>query len=684
MEQNLIDPQNHEQLNAYELIANTNSSFFLTGRAGTGKTTFLRNIRKISNKNFIVLASTGIAAIQAEGYTIHSFFGLPLIPCEERERGTLNKEKILLLNHIDTIIIDEVSMVRCDTIDAIDFTLRKALNSTQPFAGKQIVFVGDMFQLPPIVCSRAEKQFLAERYRTNTFFFFKANVLKRLRLVTIEFKKVYRQESDKKYLKILENVRMNKVTYEDLMHLNQRVLQPSEKDGIVITIASRNKTANTINHSRLEELPSKEFRYEGEVNGKIDMNGIPVELDLRLKEGAQVILLRNDQERRWANGTLAKIVKLKKDEIQVMLQNGKEYVVSRCPWFFYDAVYDSEKHKIRREVVGSLVQYPIKLAWAITIHKSQGLTFDKMVLDLSNGLFADGQLYVALSRVSSLNGLFVNGRVFKSYAHTNPEVIAYSNSYNDEHTIKNEIESGKAVYHFLKEHEYDEAAKQYLKLVEKNVVEGDIEEALLQSGHLFNTLICDEGLYGSVKNVPSFLIHSDNWNVKLLAALLFLYSQDYKSVLNIINDVLLEHYCLDALYVKSRALAKLGKYAEADAVNEMIFDIFDRNHPDAKSLYMIAMINELYIGDPGLSIMKRLVSLKPEYNHGIISMRKLMRRHRLFLQGDADNELVEAFNGDAEDTFKSLLLQCRKEAPKAVNALIKLIKQQDFKKIECE
>ena len=257
MEQIQIDTQNQQQVLAYELIANTNSSFFLTGRAGTGKTTFLRNVQKMVNKQFITLAPTGVAAIQAGGETLHSFFGLPLEVCTPGTCGKLNDARILTLAHADTIIIDEVSMVRCDIVDAIDYTLRKTLRTSLPFGGKQVIFVGDMFQLPPVVRNKPERELLHDIYNTTDFFFYKADAIKRMRLVKIEFQKVYRQDDDQQFLQILENVRMNKVTADDIIRLNSRVAQPKSEDGMVITLASVNKTADTINSSGLLRLTRK-------------------------------------------------------------------------------------------------------------------------------------------------------------------------------------------------------------------------------------------------------------------------------------------------------------------------------------------------------------------------------------------------------------------------------------------
>ncbi len=674
-----IDTQNQQQVLAYELIANTNSCFFLTGRAGTGKTTFLRNVQNMVDKQFITLAPTGVAAILAGGDTIHSFFGLPMEVCSSETCGKLNEARINTLIHADTIIIDEVSMVRCDVIDAIDYTLRKTLRTTQPFGGKQIIFVGDMFQLPPVVGQGAERDLLHDIYQSDEFFFYKANAIKRMRLVKIEFQKVYRQNDDKKFLHILENVRMNKVTPEDIMHLNGRVAKPGPEDGLVITLASHNKTADEINLQRLSEIESEEFIYEGTIAGKFENKKLPVGLNLQLKVGAQVMFTRNDQQKRWANGTLARVSKLKKDEIQVTLENGETHVVPCASWDSVSYDYDRDSKKLKKQVIGSFTQYPLKLAWAITVHKSQGMTFDKLSLDLSKGFFAAGQLYVALSRVRSLDGLFLSKGIVSHYAHTNREIIAFASDYNNEHAIKHEIESGKAVYDLLKGNDYDEAARQYLMLAHKYVVEDDFKEAMHQTKRFLDMLICDEGLIGCLDSVPESLMKSDHWCLKFLAALFCLYANRYEDSLSFINEVLESHHCQEALFVKSRALTLLGRYKEADEVNVVLGDLFDIATPDAKVLYTVALLNELKIGDPGLILMQKLVEVKPKYDKGIHTMRMLMKRKGLLLNSPQESELIEAFNSNInEEDFDRLLKKCRVKAPKTVGYLIQRIKRHEF------
>lgn len=680
MEQTQIDKENKQQVLAYELIANTNSSFFLTGRAGTGKTTFLRKVQKLVDKQFITLAPTGVAAILAGGDTIHSFFGLPMEVCYPGTMGKMNEARIQTLLHTDTIIIDEVSMVRCDIIDAIDYTMRKTLRSSLPFWGKQVIFVGDMFQLPPVIARKEERELMHDLYQADDCFFYKADVIKRMRLVKIEFQKVYRQD-DTQFLDILEHVRLNKVTPEDLMHLNRRVCQPTKEDGMVITLASRNSTADAINEKCLAEIDSEEYVYEGTVQGKFEEKRFPVEMTMRLKVGAQVMFTRNDQQKRWANGTLGKVTKLAKDEVQVTTNAGKTYVVPNCSWDSVTYEYDKEAKKLKKEVTGTFTQYPLKLAWAITVHKSQGMTFEKMSLDLSKGMFAAGQLYVALSRVQSLDGLFLSKSIIPQYCHTNREVLSYANGYNDEQVINNEIESGKAVYQLLSHYNYDEAAKQYLLLVLKKAEAGDIKEAMQQTKRFLDTVICDENLFGSINEIPASLMEADHWAPKFLVALLSLYAGKYEQGLEYINSVLSQHQCQEALYVKSRCLAKMERYQEADAVNVLMGDVFDMSTPDCKVLYSIAMLNELHIGDPGLNLMRQLIAARPKYDKAILSLRELMKRKGMVLvkTSNEPRELVDDFNSDMpEEEFAQKLQMAREKAPKAVEYLRRTIRRQEF------
>ena len=675
----MIDETNREQQLAYELIANTNSSFFLTGRAGTGKTTFLQNVQKMVGKNFITLAPTGVAAILAGGDTIHSFFGLPMEACFPGTCGKMGQTKILSLVHADTIIIDEVSMVRSDVMDAIDYTMRKTLRNNMPFGGKQMIFVGDMFQLPPVVKQGPEKDLLTDIYRTNDFYFYKSEAIKRIRLVKIEFRKVYRQD-DERFLNILEHVRMNRITPEDIALLNTRVAQP-QSDDMVVTLASINKTADKINNQRLAEIDSPEFVYEGTVEGRFEEKRFPVDETLRLKVGAQVMFARNDQQKRWANGTLAKVCKLTKNEITVELHDGSKHIVPCCSWDSVNFEYDRDTRKMKKEVIGTFSQFPIRLAWAITVHKSQGMTFDKLQIDLSRGMFASGQLYVALSRVRSLAGLYLSRGIIPQYAHTSDEILNYASGFNDSKEIDNEIESGKATYEALKSNDYDEAAKAYLMLVHKKCVEGNIREALQQSKRFLDTVVDDEHLYGCIGNIPEAIASSNHWTSCFLVSLLSLYSNDYSNALSFIERVLESHACPEALYVKSRSLVKLERYKEADEVNNKLAETFEMATPDAKTLFMVAMVNELYTGDPGLLMMQKLVEIRPKYDNGIVALRIFMQRRGLKLSESSDSpcELVVEFNSDMDTAgFMAKLKTCRKEAPKSIQLLLRRIKAFTF------
>lgn len=531
-----------------------------------------------------------------------------------------------------------------------------------------------------MIARKEERELMHDLYQADDCFFYKADVIKRMRLVKIEFQKVYRQD-DKQFLDILEDVRLNKVTPEDLMHLNRRVCQPTKENGMVITLASRNSTADAINEKCLAEIDSEEYVYEGTVLGKFEEKRFPVEMTMRLKVGAQVMFTRNDQHKRWANGTLGKVTKLAKDEVQVTTNAGETYIVPNCSWDSVTYEYDKEAKKLKKEVTGTFTQYPLKLAWAITVHKSQGMTFEKMSLDLSKGMFAAGQLYVALSRVQSLDGLFLSKGIIPQYCHTNREVLSYANGYNDEQVINNEIESGKAVYQLLSHYNYDEAARQYLLLVLKKAEGGDIKEAIQQAKRFLDTVICDENLFGCISEIPASLMEADHWAPKFLVALLSLYAGKYEQGLEYINSVLSQHQCQEALYVKSRCLTKLERYQEADAVNVLMGDVFDMSTPDCKVLYSIAMLNELHVGDPGLNLMQQLIAARPKYDKAILSLRELMKRKGMVLvkTSNEPRELVDDFNSDMpEEDFAQKLQMAREKAPKAVEYLRRTIRRQEF------
>ncbi|MGM9782583.1 MAG: hypothetical protein ACI3ZV_03725, partial [Paludibacteraceae bacterium] len=306
-------------------------------------------------------------------------------------------------------------------------------------------------------------------------------------------------------------------------------------------------------------------------------------------------------------------------------------------------------------------------------------TFDKLSLDLSRGMFAAGQLYVALSRVRTLDGLYLSKNIIPQYAHTNHDIMTYAHGYNNIQLIKNEIESGKAVYNALHNNDYDEAAKQYLMLVYQKVKAGDMTEAMQQAKRFLDIVICDDNLMGCINEVPESVLSSNHWTSQFLAALLSLYAGYYEQALNYADDVLCSHHCHEILYIKSRALAMLKRYKEADEINVQMGDVFDIATPDAKVLFTIAIINELYIGDPGLSLIQKLVEIKPKYDKGIHTLRMLMKRHNIMLDSPQECKLLEAFNSDIDEKAFDLQLQkCRAKAKKEVSYLIQRIKKQEF------
>lgn len=383
--------------------------FFVTGKAGTGKSTLLQLFRRTTNKKVVVLSPTGISALNVHGQTIHSFFQFPPKLMHPGEIF-INKRLARLMTTLDAIIIDEVSMVRADVMDAIDFSLRLHRKSTDPFGGVQMIFFGDLFQLPPVVSSPEEREYFRTFYESQ--YFFNAHVFNgKVPLLMIELTQVFRQ-SERHFIRLLDAIRTMSFDYDELDELNERYIPDAEIEEPFLTLCSTNASANQINKEKLALLKSQSHYYLGEVKGNFNPSVFPTDYKLELRLDGQVMMIRNDPEKRFVNGSLGKIIALDEDKITVRLtsESGttEEFDLPKMTWETTKYTIDANSaNPIKSEVLGSFTQYPVKLAWAVTIHKSQGKTYDRVAIDLGKGAFEHGQTYVALSRCRTLNGVFL-------------------------------------------------------------------------------------------------------------------------------------------------------------------------------------------------------------------------------------------------------------------------------------
>jgi hypothetical protein len=405
----------------FERIEYSQESFFITGKAGTGKSTFIHYFDATTKKKILKLAFTGIAAINVGGQTIHSFFRFPFKPMlpqdDEITRFAKTSEKYKIILQTDTIIIDEVSMLRADILEAIDYSLRiNGGDRYLPFGGKQLLFVGDIFQLPPVVNqnSEAERILFTEEYKS--MYFFDAPAYKVAAPITVEFQKSHRQANDLYFVQLLDKVRTCNVDYHLIEELNERVKPNYQSlgDDFEMNLCTSNQIADTENRRQLEALPSNSHVFEAKITGDYKEDKYPTALRLELKQHAQVILLKNEPSMRWVNGTLAKVDFISENYIEIRLQDGSIHKLEPTTWEHRKYVYNRDTRKIASEVVGTFTQFPLKLAWALTIHKSQGLSFDKVVVDLGSGAFVNGQVYTALSRCRTLEGLVLKRKLKSS------------------------------------------------------------------------------------------------------------------------------------------------------------------------------------------------------------------------------------------------------------------------------
>ena len=672
-----IDKSNVEQQKAFDLVANTNTCLFITGKAGTGKTTFVKRIQEEINKNFLVLAPTGIAAIAVGGQTMHSFFGFPMQAMGPHTEMSLSNDKFQILKETDTIIVDEASMVRSDMVDGMDRCMRMVFKTNMPFGGKQVIFVGDLFQLPPVVKEgSADAEMLHDLYGAGLPFFYKAFVLKRMNLPKIEFQKVYRQ-SDEDFLDILNKMRNGEVTNEDLALLNEHVSMDSDKEDYSVTLTSFNYMAEKINDEKLNAIEEEEFCYQAEIHDDFKKNDAPVPEFLRLKVGAQVIFCRNYPQAGYMNGTIGKVSKLDEEHIFVTLENGAEINVSKVDWENLQSKYNSQTHKMESEVVGSFTQFPLKLAWAITIHKSQGMTFDKMHFDLSRGTFQAGQAYVAISRLRSLDGLTLSNPIRPHHVTQNQEVRVFANSFNDVDMINDELETGKTIYKYLIAKNYNMASKSCLKLVVNKIHKNDLRNAALIAKRMFDIMLDDSCLKGMTKDMK--LLKDCSMTCYFLNAVICLYGNRYEEAIGYADMVLNRRTCLEAMFIKGRALYELKRNDEAyDVVYQIISiskDGEEKKAIDKKLLLFEARVNER-IGNSILAICQQLIKLCPEYIVGYLMVRNEARRlemHLTFSESDENIELAVAFeNGNVSDEDFCKMLSNAKDG-KSLSILQRLI-----------
>ena len=411
---------------ALSLMANPAQNLFITGKAGTGKSTLLEYFCANSHPKPIVLAPTGVAALNAGGQTIHSFFNFYVDITPEKARKIKVQEPETYKN-LKTIIIDEISMARADLMDCIDAFLQKhGPLKNKPFGGVQMIFVGDLHQLPPVVMSK-ERQAFSTLYKTP--FFFSSNVFENFKVTIVELEKIYRQK-DQDFIDILNRIRTGSVSENDFKMLNKRV-QPDftpKKNEFYIYLTGINQTADEINRKRLQSLPGKTYISVAESTGDFGKEYFPTNEELLFKPKAQIMMLTNDTKRRWVNGSIGVIQSYNEQEscVNILLQDTDQPVsVHPHTWEIYNFSFSKEKKGMVSELAGAFIQYPFKLAWAITIHKSQGKTFDRVIIDMSRGIFASGQAYVALSRCTSLKGLVLQTPIKKHYIRTDFRIFNF-------------------------------------------------------------------------------------------------------------------------------------------------------------------------------------------------------------------------------------------------------------------
>ena len=597
-----IDLDNKEFQDALKVINYTNNSIFLTGKAGAGKSTFLKYITQHTKKKYVVLAPTGIAAINVGGVTLHSFFRIPHHPITPddiafsyprlRERMKYPKTHVKLIRELDLIIIDEISMVRCDIIDFIDKLLRFYTGKRfLPFGGKQLLLVGDIYQLEPVAI--AEDREILNRYY-NSVHFFSAKVFQDFPLVSVQLNKVYRQ-NDIRFISILDRIRAGKPTAGDISELNKHVQENliSSNDDFTITLTSLRRTADSINDIQLDKIPYPEITYYGKIQNDYPQESLPTDMELKLKVGAQVVFIKNDHDGRWVNGTIGKVFTATEDFLEIELEDGSKHVLEPETWRNIKYIYDEETNHVEEKELGSFMQYPLKLAWAITIHKSQGLTFKNVIIDIGNGAFSSGQTYVALSRCVSIDGIILRKPVKLSDIFVNQEILKFSNSFNNPLLLAKALENSRAddlysnAAKLWDNAQYNESIKNFCEAVTLRNELGNkrIVKLLSRKVHII------EEFNQKVQSLNNKLLEAENKLLKIADEFVCLgdicalnKSEEKAALANYDKALKLVPTHNNALCSKAKLLKKQHKYEDAAKVLRVLVN---KGNPTADSIILL-------------------------------------------------------------------------------------------------